>query len=239
MQDNISRREFLALLSASVVSLGTGVNQEQLLDYLADKTPLAKPVIYLDVDSMAFFDVPYKTYSKAKTIKISELMKKEPVHMHWPIKQKVSMYLPPESVYYFSTKPEDDVKTTTILGQCIVFGAYTTYPNGIIKSSGVYHAKTLPPDKKFEKSIKFFIDTLRSNPNQMIFLRGKGHYGFGGNDELVKNLETVLRKNNLIIKNNYLDLGETVGRISNFYPATGKQADEVFLAKREYIEKKE
>jgi hypothetical protein len=232
MSDNtnskeLSRREFLSLFAASIVSMG--LSQNQVLDYLTDKTPLSKPVIYLDVDSMAFFNA---AAPKAKPVKTSELRKKEPIDMHWPIMQRVSMYLPPESVYYFSTNPKDDVKTTTVIGECIVFGAYTTYPDGRIKSSGVYHAKTLPPDQKFKKRMNFFIDTLRPYPNQTFFIKGSGHYGYGSQELLVEDLESVLKKKNLRIEDYFMDVGELVGKVNTFYPATGAWIDEVFLAKR-------
>ena len=228
MRGEISRREFLALFAASVVSLG--MEQKQVLEYLTDKTPLPKPIIYLDVDSMAFFNV---RFPKTKPLRVSELSHTEPFDLHWPIKKKVSMYQPPESVYYYTTSKKKGAEIITVVGQCVVFGAYTTRPDGSIVSSGVYHAKTLPPDKKFKRNLDFFIDTIRPDHKREFFISGSGNYGVDNQEGLVRNLAHLFKKKGVIIKDYALDLSEMTGKINTFYSSTGELISSTYLARKD------
>jgi hypothetical protein len=213
----LSRREFMQL--AAYFTLGS------VLEGSAPSKLDESTRIFMDVDSMAFFNSPL-----ARNPVLGKELKEKEIEMSWPIRQKVSYYLAPESKQYFESRPEDNLEVMALVSECIMFCCYTKDRHSGVMSAGTYHARTLKPKKELQENLGSFINTIRPNQysNQRIFLKASGRYGSPDQEDVIRSIEGLLKTKNIHIRDLSLDLEQTAGKINKFYPATGKMTTQMF-----------
>lgn len=100
------------------------------------------------------------------------------------------------------------VRTVSFTCPCIVFCAITMDTNGKIKSSGMYHAASMPPERAFEDNINKLIDIIRSTNTEQVILKAAGgnreeaHF-----DDIRDYLTQLSSKKNVRINPEYFSLG--------------------------------
>lgn len=222
MGKSLARRKFLQLSS---IALGSFAFERSLLAGNSLEAMAAdddSKSIFVDVDSMAFFNAP----ARNKAVDISML--EQSIPMHWPIRQEVSYYLVPESKQYFNAGKKDKPVVVAVLSECIMFCCYTQGNDGSIISSGAYHAMTLKPEKELQENLGLFISTIRPNQydHQRTFLKASGRYGHQDQEEVIRSIEGLLRGKSIRIRELSLESSQATSKISKFYPNTGRLTTE-------------
>lgn len=180
-----------------------------------EKQLLSTVRIFVDNDALAFFDVnnpPNKPTDVAKII-----------HNPTEVFRNQQYNFLVEEINYFSIgEYKDSLCTVSVTGPCIVFCAYTN-ENGRIKSSGVYHAESMPPQQTFQERLYKLIDTVRSNPNEQVTVKATG------SDAIEKELQklrddiiNLLAAKDVKIKPEHILLGGKDCRVTEFHPLSGQ-----------------
>lgn len=180
------------------------------------------PRIFVGNNGIAFFDVNNPPVEPTDVVKIKDLPA-EIMYSEEHYCQIYNFYVKERETHYFTTNNyKGNLETVSVTAPCIVFCAYTIDKNGGVKSSGVYHAHSMPPKKFFKDRLYKLIDTVRSTHNEDIIMKGAGRSESEDLKKIKKDLEKILAEKGVKIKPEDLLLGGSKYRITEFHPKRGK-----------------
>jgi hypothetical protein len=202
----------------------TGIQQQELTEEL-----LQKVRIFVDNDALAFFDINHHSLLKKlgidKPTDVAEIENKpfEFIFYEDPYTQKVNFSVKENKIHYFRVGNYlNPFCTVSVTGPCILFCGYTTEKDGGVKSSGIYHALSMPPEEAFQKRYFKLIDTVRSNPNERVIVKAAGrNYSEEDCEKIREDLIELSTVKDVEIKPEHILLGGPV-RINEFYPQKGQ-----------------
>lgn len=183
-----------------------------------EKQLLPKVRIFVDNDALAFFDVKNPPSEPTYVADIKDRPMK--IRYFKPYNFLVEF----DKTHYFRVgEIENSVGTISITTSCIVFAAFTTDDNGKVKSSGVYHAVRKVPFEGYKERLYKLIDTVRLEPDDIVTFKAAG----SDDDEeycqrIRKYLTEISSEKGVKIKPEYLIIGGSWDRITEFYPKTGQ-----------------
>ncbi len=184
---------------------------------------LESGIIFVDNDALAFFNVndpPNESMYVAKS-------EHNPPRVLYD--QPYDLLVGYDRVNYFITEHSElALGTVSVTSPCIVFGAFTTDGDGKIKSSGVYHAASMPPSKFFKNRMHTLIDTVRTEHGERVVVKAAG-----GNEEwsidgsiglwrIRKDIKKILAEEGVERGSDYVLLGGRKMRITEFDTRTGE-----------------
>jgi len=125
-------------------------------------------------------------------------------------------------VRHFRTREySEPLCTVSVTSPCIVFCAYTTEDSGV-KSSGVYHAYSMPPTISFQERLYTLIDAVRPKPGEDIIVKAIGSDKSEKDlKNLRSNIERVLAGRKIETNSSHFLLGGPC-RVTEFYPLSGE-----------------
>lgn len=209
---------------------------------------LSMPRIFVDNDALVFFDV--NNHGNKEPISVAEIKGKPTKKLYG---QEYNYLVDEKEICYFRTDGyEDHFETVSVTNPCIVFCAYATDENGRIKSSGVYHAASMPffdvirefliarsgvyhaasmpPSEEFQKRLYKLIDTVKSGSDGRITVKAAGSDAAENYlQEIRDDLTELLAARDIKIEPEHLLLGGGLvnrltefHRITEFHPQTGQ-----------------
>jgi len=189
-----------------------------MLNKTEEKQLFSIPRIYVDNNALAFFDVE----NPSERITNIQEIKGNPVKSNW--NQDYNFSVLKEQTHYFRTKRQSgSLSTVSVTGPCIVFCAFTMGKTGRPKSSGIYHAYSLPPSERFESRLKRLIDEVRKRPYEKVIVKAAGGNGYTKEtQETERDISILLDERDAVMDPKYFLLGHGRIRVTEFYPMTGQ-----------------
>lgn len=183
-----------------------------------EKQLLSMPRIFVDNDAIAFFDV---NNFDEELISVAEI-KDEPAEKLYG--QQYNHLVNEDKIHYFRTDGyEGPFGTVSVTTSCIVFCSYITDENGRIKSSGVYHAESMPPSEEFQKRLYKLIDTVKLELDGTVTVKVAGSdRDERGLQKIREDLTKILAAKDVKIEPEHLLFGGGSYRITEFYPRNGQ-----------------
>lgn len=172
--------------------------------------------IFVGNDDTAFFDVNKPTYKPTNVDHIQIL----PACVQFLQPYNFSV----KNIGYFNIGTyKGPLRTVSVTGYCVVFCGYTTSPDGRIRSSGVYHAWGMPPERDIEDRLYSLIDTVRTNPDEQVTVKAVGRNSEGPYlKKLRERIIESLTVKKVKIQPHHILLGGKECRMTEFYPLSGQ-----------------
>lgn len=169
--------------------------EKNLLDY---------PRIFIDNDSIAFFNVDEPSNGEKL---IDELPGSPILELYGELYNSIVLST---KVEYFRFNDVEFLETISVTSMCTVFCAYTM-ENGSVKSSGVFH-------RWFKDGrLEMLIDGVKSHPEEEVFVKGTGSYGRGR-----KWIRNICESHRAQFNPENFVLGKCSYRRTKFNPLTGE-----------------